>query len=90
MRQASIKRDTLETKVDCKLDLDGTGKSTIDTGVGFFNHMLTLLAFHSGMDLDMHADGDLDVCDHHTIEDCGIVLGQAVAQALGNKKGIER
>ena len=90
MRQASIKRDTAETKVNLSLNVDGSGQADIDTGVGFFNHMLTLLAFHSGMDLNVKADGDLDVCDHHTIEDIGIVLGQAMAQALGDKKGIER
>lgn len=90
MRQATIKRETAETKVDLSLNIDGQGKGKIDTGIGFFNHMLTLLAFHSGMDLEVKANGDLDVCDHHTIEDIGIVLGQAMAQALQDKKGIER
>lgn len=90
MRQAAIERNTAETKIKCSLDLDGTGKSTIDTGIGFFNHMLTLFSFHSGIDLEMIADGDLDVCDHHTIEDCGIVLGKCVLQALGDRVGINR
>lgn len=90
MRQAAIERNTAETKIKCSLNLDGTGKSTIDTGIGFFNHMLTLFSFHSGIDLEMIADGDLDVCDHHTIEDCGIVLGKCVLQALGDRVGINR
>lgn len=90
MRTAELERDTNETNVKCTLNLDGTGKTTIDTGVGFFNHMLTLMAFHGGFDLDLIANGDLDVDDHHTIEDCGITLGSAFKEALGDRKGIAR
>lgn len=90
MRTASLKRETTETKIDLELNIDGTGKSTIETGVGFFNHMLTLLASHGFMDLNVHCDGDLEVDSHHTVEDVGIVLGKGFKEALGDKKGITR
>ena len=89
-RGATLRRETAETKISVTLELDGTGKSDIRTGVGFFDHMLELLAKHSLMDLTVHADGDLQVDAHHTVEDVGICLGQALAQALGNKSGIRR
>jgi imidazoleglycerol-phosphate dehydratase len=89
-RQASIRRDTKETRIRLTLNLDGLGKSKIKTGVPFFDHMLTLFAKHAVMDLDLHCDGDLEVDAHHTVEDCGIALGQAFVQALGDKKGIRR
>src|SRR4030095_7539646 len=81
---------TAETDIDLRLDLDGTGKSEIQTGVGFFDHMLTLLSKHSLIDLDVTARGDLHVDSHHTVEDVGICLGKALAQALGDKAGIRR
>ena len=90
MREASITRTTKETDVSVTWNLDVTGKASIDTGIGFFNHMLELLAFHSGTDLTVTAEGDLDVDDHHTIEDIGIVLGTVFRQALGDRKGIAR
>ncbi len=90
MRSASVKRDTAETKISLSLDLDGTGKADIATGVGFLDHMLTLLARHSLIDMTIKAKGDLEVDDHHTAEDVGIALGQAFRQALGDKKGIAR
>lgn len=90
MRTAVIDRQTKETKIRCVLDLDGSGRTDISTGIGFFDHMLNLFAFHGGFDLTMDADGDLDVDDHHTIEDCGIALGQAFREALGERVGIER
>lgn len=90
MREAEIKRDTKETSVHVKLNLDGKGNASIDTGVGFFNHMMELTTFHGSLDLDLHADGDLDVDDHHTIEDCGLALGTAFRNALGDRKGIQR
>jgi imidazoleglycerol-phosphate dehydratase len=89
-RQAVIKRATKETRISLKLNLDGSGKSSIKTGVPFFDHMLTLFAKHAVMDLTLSCDGDLGVDAHHTVEDCGIALGQAFAQALGDKKGIRR
>ncbi len=89
-RTASIKRETGETHVELTLDLDGTGRSQVATGVGFFDHMLTLLARHSLIDLTVQATGDLHVEAHHTVEDVGICLGKALAQALGNKAGIRR
>ncbi len=89
-RTASIERDTAETRIRLSLDLDGTGKGKIATGIGFFDHMLTLLARHSLVDLEIEAQGDLEVDFHHTVEDVGIVLGQAFRQALGEKKGIAR
>ena len=90
MRQATIKRSTKETQFQLSLNLDGTGKAEIDTGVGFLNHMLELLAFHSGFDLTVSCKGDTWVDDHHSVEDIGIALGQALSEALGDKKGITR
>ena len=90
MRAVKLERETKETRVECELNLDGEGKSAVDTGIGFFNHMLELLAFHSGMNLYIDANGDLDVDDHHTIEDCGILIGQALRKALGSRAGIAR
>jgi imidazoleglycerol-phosphate dehydratase len=89
-RQATIKRDTKETQISLTLNIDGSGKSTIKTGVPFFDHMLTLFAKHATMDLSLKCNGDLEVDAHHTVEDCGIALGQAFLQALGDKKGIKR
>ncbi|HEV8290930.1 MAG TPA: imidazoleglycerol-phosphate dehydratase HisB [Tepidisphaeraceae bacterium] len=89
-RAADISRQTRETKVQVALNLDGTGEADLETGVGFFNHMLELLSRHSLIDLTVHAEGDLDVDFHHTVEDVGIVLGQALEKALGEKKGIGR
>jgi imidazoleglycerol-phosphate dehydratase len=89
-RTASIRRQTSETSIELQLDLDGTGSAKIDTGVGFFDHMLTLLAKHSLMDLQVDAKGDLDVDQHHTVEDVGICFGKALAEALGDKTGIAR
>ena len=90
VRQAQLKRDTKETRIAIKLNLDGSGKSAIQTGIPFFDHMLTLFAKHAVMDLKLRCRGDLEVDAHHTVEDCGIALGQAVLQALGDKKGIRR
>ncbi len=90
MRTAEINRKTAETDIKLKLNLDGTGVSNIDTGVGFLDHMLTLFARHGRFDLDVTCVGDLDVDCHHTTEDIGIALGEAFAQALGDKKGIFR
>jgi imidazoleglycerol-phosphate dehydratase len=89
-RAANIHRETSETKIELRLDLDGTGRAEIATGIGFFDHMLTLLAKHSLIDLSIKADGDLHVDSHHTVEDVGICLGQGLAQALGTKAGIRR
>src|SRR5437667_9606975 len=89
-RQAQIKRVTKETRVAVRLDLDGRGKSAIHTGIPFFDHMLTLFAKHAVVDLKLRCDGDLAVDAHHTVEDCGIALGQAFAEALGDKRGIRR
>ncbi len=89
-RTARIQRETGETRIDLALDLDGTGRAEIATGVGFFDHMLTLLAKHSLIDLTVAARGDLHVDAHHTVEDTGICLGQALAEALGDKAGIRR
>ena len=89
-RTAQIRRETGETKITLSLNLDGTGQSRLATGVGFFDHMLTLLAKHSLIDLDLEAKGDLHVDAHHTVEDVGICLGQALRQALGDKAGIRR
>ncbi len=90
MRTAEISRNTLETRICVKLDLDGTGKSQLATGVGFFDHMLDQIARHGMIDLQVEAQGDLHIDAHHTIEDVGITLGQALAQALGDKKGLTR
>ena len=89
-REATVERNTKETKIAIKLNLDGTGKSSLDTGVGFFDHMLDGFTRHGLFDLDVKIKGDLIVDCHHTIEDCGIVLGEAIKQALGDKKGICR
>lgn len=90
LRQAQLKRDTKETRIAIKLNLDGSGKSSIQTGIPFFDHMLTLFAKHAVVDLALRCKGDLAVDAHHTVEDCGIALGQAVLLALGDKKGIRR
>ncbi len=90
MRTAEIQRNTTETRIRLSLNLDGSGESTIQTGIGFFDHMLTLFARHGLFDLEVLAEGDLDVDFHHTVEDTGIVLGQALARALGDKAGIRR
>ncbi|ODN70254.1 imidazoleglycerol-phosphate dehydratase HisB [Methylobrevis pamukkalensis] len=90
MRQASLTRTTSETDITLSLDLDGTGKAEISTGVGFFDHMLTQVARHGLFDLRISAKGDLHIDDHHTVEDVGIALGKAFAEALGDKKGITR
>src|ERR1700677_4567714 len=90
MRTARVKRDTKETSIRLKLNLDGKGKARIATGVRFFDHMLEQIARHGALDLELKAEGDLDVDQHHTVEDVGIALGEAVKQALGNKRGILR
>lgn len=90
MRKAEITRTTKETDITVALNLDGSGRVNIDTGIGFFDHMLTAFGVHSGMDLTVRCKGDLNVDGHHTVEDVGIVIGQAVAKALGNKGGIAR
>ncbi len=89
-RTSAIRRETAETRISLSLDLDGTGQSEIATGIGFFDHMLTLLAKHSLINLTVQANGDLHVDAHHTVEDVGICYGQALAQALGDKAGIRR
>jgi imidazoleglycerol-phosphate dehydratase len=89
-RTATIQRNTAETQIELELNLDGTGQADIATGVGFFDHMLTLLAKHAAIDLKVKANGDLHVDAHHTVEDVGICLGQATRQALGDKRGIRR
>jgi imidazoleglycerol-phosphate dehydratase len=89
-RTAAVKRETSETGIEVTLDLDGDGESTVETGIGFLDHMLDSFARHGLFDLTVRADGDLDVDDHHTIEDVGIVLGEAFADAVGEKRGIER
>jgi imidazoleglycerol-phosphate dehydratase len=90
MRTAAIERATKETRITAKVDLDGSGAYDVSTGVGFLDHMLEQLARHSLIDIALKAEGDLHIDDHHTTEDCGIVLGQAVAKALGDKAGIAR
>ncbi len=89
-RRALIKRETKETRVSVELDVDGEGKASVRSGIPFFDHMLTLFAKHAVMDLSLHCQGDLEVDAHHTVEDCGLVLGQAFFKALGEKKGIRR
>ncbi|MGO3741547.1 imidazoleglycerol-phosphate dehydratase HisB [Kerstersia sp.] len=90
MRTAEITRNTNETRIRVAVNLDGTGKGKLDTGVPFFDHMLDQIVRHGLIDLDIKADGDLHIDDHHTVEDVGITLGQAFAQAIGDKKGIRR
>ncbi|MDY2593482.1 MAG: imidazoleglycerol-phosphate dehydratase HisB [Oliverpabstia sp.] len=89
-RNVLVKRDTKETKISLKLNIDGSGKSSLDTGIGFFNHMLDGFSRHGFFDLDVSVKGDLNVDCHHTIEDTGIVLGTAIKEALGDKAGIRR
>lgn len=89
-RQAQLKRTTKETSIDIRLGIDGTGKSTIKSGIPFFDHMLTLFAKHAVVDLRLKCKGDLEVDAHHTVEDCGIALGKVMLIALGEKKGIKR
>lgn len=89
-RKARVERNTKETRIRADLNIDGTGQYEIQTGIRFFDHMLESFARHGGFDLTLRADGDLDVDQHHTVEDCGIVLGQAFASALGDKTGILR
>ena len=90
MRQAQVTRNTLETQIVVELDLDGTGKSVLSTGIGFFDHMLDQVARHAMFDLEVAAKGDLHIDAHHTVEDVGITFGQAFARALGDKRGIRR
>jgi imidazoleglycerol-phosphate dehydratase len=90
MRQAQVTRGTLETKIEVRLNLDGSGRSKLATGVGFFDHMLDQVARHGMFDLEVAAKGDLHIDAHHTVEDVGITLGQAFAQAIGDKKGVRR
>jgi len=89
-RSATVTRTTNETDIAVSLKIDGAGRSRVRTGIAFFDHMLTLFAKHATLDLTLHCKGDLEVDAHHTVEDCGIVLGQAFLQALGDKKGIRR
>jgi imidazoleglycerol-phosphate dehydratase len=89
-RIAEVSRNTAETKITVKVNLDGTGKASLSTGIGFFDHMLDQIARHGLIDLDIHAEGDLHIDGHHTVEDVGITLGQAVAKAVGDKKGLRR
>lgn len=90
MRQAEVRRNTLETQIGVKLNLDGSGKSRLATGIGFFDHMLDQVARHGMIDLEIEARGDLHIDSHHTVEDVGITLGQAFARAIGDKAGIRR
>jgi len=90
MRQAQVTRNTLETKIEVRLDLDGSGKSALSTGVGFFDHMLDQVARHGMFDLEVRAEGDLHIDAHHTVEDVGITIGQAFTKAIGDKKGVRR
>ncbi|MHB1652704.1 MAG: imidazoleglycerol-phosphate dehydratase HisB [Desulfitobacteriaceae bacterium] len=90
MREASVERKTKETEIRVHLNLDGSGEARVQTGIGFFDHMLIAFSRLAYMDLELKAIGDLEVDSHHTIEDCGIVLGQALREALGEKQGIER
>lgn len=89
-RCGAVNRATAETKIVIKLNLDGTGKADIKTKIGFFDHMLTLLSAHSLIDMKINCDGDIEVDGHHSVEDCGIALGQAFKQAIGDKRGINR
>jgi len=89
-REAEVIRKTKETDITVRLNLDGRGKAAVETGIGFFNHMLETLALHSLIDLEIKATGDLEVDDHHTVEDVGITFGETLLHALGDKKGIDR
>ncbi|ELY91257.1 imidazoleglycerol-phosphate dehydratase [Natrialba hulunbeirensis JCM 10989] len=89
-RRATVTRDTGETEIDCTLTVDGEGSATVDTGIGFFDHMLTAFARHGLFDLELECDGDLEIDDHHTVEDVAIVLGSALDEALGDRAGIVR
>ena len=89
-REAAVKRETAETNSALNLNLDGTGKSLLDSGIGFFDHMLNLMTVHGLMDLELRCDGDLEVDGHHSVEDIGIALGDAFKEAIGDKKGICR
>ncbi len=89
-RTAEVSRDTAETKIQVRLNLDGAGQSQLASGIGFFDHMLEQIARHGLIDLDVHCDGDLHIDGHHTVEDVGITIGQAVRQAVGDKRGITR
>ncbi len=89
-RIAEVRRDTKETQIRVRVNLDGTGQSTLNTGIGFFDHMLDQIARHGLIDLDIEAKGDLHIDGHHTVEDVGITLGMAVAQAIGDKRGLTR
>ncbi len=90
MKEATIERETKETKISISVKLDGNGQADIQTGIGFFDHMLTALSVHSGISMQIHVQGDLHVDGHHTVEDTGIVLGKALGEALGDKSGITR
>ena len=90
MRRSEVKRETAETRVELTLELDGSGRADIKTGIGFLDHMLTLLALHGGFDLAVSCKGDTEVDGHHSVEDIGLCLGAAILQALGNKRGINR
>ena len=90
MRSGNVMRETKETKIDLTIDLDGSGRADVESGIGFFNHMLTLFAAHGRFDLVLNCAGDIEVDGHHSVEDIGIALGQAVHKALGDKKGITR
>ena len=89
-RTASVERRTAETSIRVHLALDGTGRARIDTGIGFLDHMLTALTKHARLDLELACEGDLEVDDHHSAEDCALALGQALDQALGERRGIHR
>ena len=89
-RISEVVRNTNETKIRVRVNLDGTGQGTLNTGVPFLDHMVDQIKRHGLFDIDIHCDGDLEIDDHHTVEDCGITLGQAFAQALGDKKGLKR
>ncbi|MEN8078741.1 imidazoleglycerol-phosphate dehydratase HisB [Clostridioides difficile] len=89
-RVSQIKRVSKETNINLSINLDGDGTSNINTEIGFFNHMLTLMSFHSGIDIELDAKGDIEVCDHHLVEDIGICIGKGIKEALNDKKGIKR
>jgi len=90
MRESNVQRKTKETDIRLRINLDGGGNVEVSTGIGFFNHMLTLLSAHAGFNLDLRAEGDLEVDQHHTVEDIGLCLGRGLAEALGDKRGITR